>query len=270
MRIRLLLLFLFLAALVGCNDRSSERRLVEMAVKLERNSGKIEELSLAVEGISGRLVSIEESLKKLTQAPSPGEKVAFPPISPVGGAGNVELETVSRQVALLSNEIVATKEGLASAMGALDKIGEKVFKSKDGDEALHKLAGNPDKFAKALDRLVETVSPRMEDAAARQSFEAEIRQLRDRILAGDSPEQLYQELRGRMVEKLSRVAEEEDRRTVQREIEKLDTCTERELDDRLTEYARARNLDDLFRIAKTHGVQKEEFHLAVHGEPPKK
>jgi hypothetical protein len=258
----------FALALLGCRDRSSEQRLVDMAVKVQDNSAKIQELSIALDGMSARLGAIENSLQELSRASSQVEK----PASGSAGdstEGSADMESISRQVAFLMEELAATKEELATTKGGLEKIGVELSKPRDIGEALFKIAGDPDVFVPGLDRLLGTVSSRIEDAVTRQNFETEMAQLRDAVLTPPSPDELYQELRARHIEKLDSVTDEKDRRAVEQAITRLENCGEEELQKRLTQYARERTLGEFFRIAKTYGVQKEDLIETWFARPDK-
>ncbi len=249
---------LTILGLPGCRDRRSEQRLVDMAVKIETNAAKISGVSLALEGISDRLTAIENSIQTLARASSDADKPATG--SPGASAeGSGDMESISRQVAFLMEELAATKEELATTKGGLEKIGMKVSKPGDIGEALFDVAGNPDLFVSGLERLLETVSSRIEDPVTRQNFVADMAQLQSDVLNPLSPEELYQELRARHVEKLNAVTDDKDRRAVEQALTQLENCSDEELQDRLTHYARERTVGEFFRIAKTYGVQKDEL-----------
>jgi len=242
-----------------------------MAVKIEDNATEIRELSLALDGISDRLTTMESSLQKIASGSSHVEK----PASGLAGApaeGSADLESISRQVAFLMEELAATKEVLATTKGGLEKIGVELSKPKDIGKALFEIAGDPEKFAEGLDKLVERVSSRIEDPAARQNFEVELAQLRERILTPTTPEELYQELRQRHLEKLNFTTDEKDRRAIERGMSHLENCSEEELQKRLTQYARERTLGEFFRIAKTedYGLQREDLVETWFARPDKK
>lgn len=250
-------LIFVLLALVGCSDRNSDERLVNLAVSVEKNSARIEELSLAMDGVDKRLVSIEESLEKLAHASPPlGGSASAPSRSPAKGSDNTE--DLSRQVALLAQEVASTKEELASTGAAVEEVRSRLSKPKDIHDALHKLAGKPDEFARGLDELLRVVSPKIEDPAVRRNFEAEVAQLRDRVVGGFSQEQLYNELRGRMLEKLNFLTDEKDRQQLQRGLSELENASPKELEKGLSEYARDRILEEAFRIGQTYGLEKED------------
>ena len=64
----------------------------------------------------------------------------------------------------------------------MEKIAVKVLEPRDIGRALHNVARDPQRFAEGVDTLVDRVSPRIEDAATRQNFEAKMAQLQDRVL----------------------------------------------------------------------------------------
>ncbi len=252
----LLSICLFILILPGCGDRSSEQEsLVKMAVELKKNSTRIKELSLALDGVNARLATIQSALERLS---SPSSPLGLPGAS---AGDSADMESLSRQVAVLMEELAATNEELASAKGAMEKIAAKASEPKDIGGALFKVAGDPQNFAEGVDKLVERVSPRIEDAATRQNFEAEMAQLRDLVLTPSSPEELYEEFHARHLEKLNAVTNENDRRAVEEAIRQLENCSEQELQKRLAQYARERTLGEFFRIVKspTYGVQREDL-----------
>lgn len=263
----LLSICLFVLTLPGCGDRSFEReRLVEMSVKLEKNSTRIKELSLGLDGVNARLATIESSLQKLASASSPSGLAVAP------AEGSADLESISKQVAVLMEELSATNEELASAKGAMEKIAAKASEPRDIGKALFKVAGDPQKFAEGIDKLVERVSPRIEDAATRQNFEAEVAQLRDLVLNPSSPEELYEELHSIHLEKLNAVTNENDRRAIVEAMRRLENCSEQELQERLAQYGRERTLGEFFRIVKTprYGMQREDLVETLFNNPDKK
>jgi hypothetical protein len=256
-----------LLTLPGCGDRSLEQEhLAEMTIELNKNSERIKELSLALDGVNARLASIESSLLKLLSPSSPSG------LAETSVGGSADMENLSRQVVVLMEELAATNEELASAKGAMEKIVAKASEPKDIGGALFKVAGDPQNFADGVDKLVQRVSPRIEDAATRQNFEAEMAQLRDLVLTPTSPEELYQELHARHLEKLNAVTNENDRRAVEEAIRQLENCSEQELQKRLAQYARERTLGEFFRIVKnpTYGVQREDLVETWFNNPGQK
>jgi chromosome segregation ATPase len=268
----LLSICLLALTLPGCGDRNCEQEsLVKMAVELKKNSARIKELSLALDGVNARLAKIQDTLEEFSSRSSPTEG-ASSPLAGAPGSGSTDMENLSRQVAVLMEELAATNEELASAKGAMEKIVAKASEPKDIGGALFKVAGDPQNFAGGVDKLVQRVSPRIEDAATRQNFEAEMAQLQDLVLTPSSPEELYQELHTRHLEKLNAVTNENDRRAVEEAIRQLENCGEQELQKRLAQYARERTLGEFFRIVKnpTYGVQREDLVETWFANPGQK
>ncbi|MDP2898401.1 MAG: hypothetical protein Q8Q12_17825 [bacterium] len=257
-------------AMSGCRGRDSDPRLVDIAIKAETASARIRELSLVLNGMNARLTALEESLRSVTRASVAGGETA----APSTGASKPDIAQVQRlseQVAVLSEELVTTRQDLASAWGAVEKIGTKLSASEGGniEEALYKLVGKPDKFIEMLDALLSTISPTIQDAATRYSFEAEIARLRDRALSPPSSQELFDEFRARHVEKLNAVTDENDRQAVEHAIAELDNAREEELRKRLDKYGRQQTLEELGRIAKQYSLRKEDL-VAVLSEYIKK
>lgn len=254
-----LLACLLVAALIGCRERESDTRLVDLAVKVETTSDRIHQVSLALEGMNARLTALEQTVHDLKRASASGGETT--PLS--AGAPNPNVEQVRRlseQVAILSEELLTTRQELASAKGDVEKIGTKLAVSQAGniEGPLLKLAGSPDKFAEMLDALVASVSPTILDAATRSSFEADIAHLRERTLNPPSPEELFDEFRARHVEKLNAVTHEKDKRAVENAIAELDNASPEQLQKRLDKYGRERTMEELGRIVKLHGLREED------------
>lgn len=255
----LLLASLLVAGLIGCRERESDTRLVDLAVKVESASGRIQQVSLALEGMNARLAVLEQSVQDLKRASSSGGETT--PLS--AGAPNPNAEQVRRlseQVAILTGELLTTREELASARGDVEKIGTKLAVSQAGniEGPLLKLAGNPDKFVEMLDALVASVSPTIQDAATRASFEVEIARLRERTLNPPSPQELFEEFRARHVEKLNAVTDEKDKQAVENAIAELDNASEETLQSRLDKYGRERTMEELGRIVKQNSLREED------------
>lgn len=259
MRIAPFITCLVAIALVGCSKRQSDERLVETAVKAEKNSAKIDELSLGLEGINARLANIESSLEALREGSSDLGKAKSASAS-APAAGSVEFQNVSREVAVLTQGLASVKDEVASTNEALEKTKRMLSKPKDPFKAIHALIGKPEEFVNGLDRFLENASAKIEDPAARQNFQAEVAQLRDRVLSGYSPDELYQELRDQHLEKLNFVTDERDRHAIERGIAELDNCSEEELRKRLDKYGRERTLHEFFGIVKVYGLGKEDIH----------
>ena len=265
-----LLACILAVAMSGCRGRDSDPRLVDIAIKAETASARIRELSLALDGMNARLTALEESLRSLTRASVAGGETA----APSTGASKPDIAQVQRlseQVAVLTEELATTKEGLATAWGAVEKIGTKLATSEGGniEEALYKLVGKPDRFIEMLDALVSSISPTIQDAETRYSFEAEIARLRERALYPPSSQELFDEFRARHVEKLNAVTDEKDKLAVEHAIAELDNASEEGLQKRLDKYGRERTLEELGRIAKQYSLRKEDL-VAVLSEHIKK
>ena len=261
------LVCLLILMLPGCGDRGLDReRLAEMDGKLEKNSRSIKELSLGLDGVNDRLSTIENSLRRLAGTASPSS----PAVASSGGGA--EMENLSKQVALLTEELAATKQEFASTKGAVQKIAAKASEPTDIGEAVSDVAGNPQEFIEGIDRLVERVSSRIEDAATRRNFEERMAQLRDRLMNPPSPEELYDEFHSLHIEKLNAVTNENDRRAVEEAITRLENCSEQELQQRLEGYARDRPLWEFWGIVKDdrYGVQREDLVETWFANPDQK
>ncbi len=261
MRITSFIMCAMAVALMGCKEQGYEQRLVDMAVELEKNSAQIRELSLTLEGINTRLGSMEHSFQTLAKESADLRQTTMtsastPPVDNVGGG---DFQNMSRQVTVLAQELASIREEMASTKEVLEKTERLFSKPHDPVEVMHGLLDKPDEFAQGLDKLLENASARIEDPASRQNFEAEVMRLRDRVLSGSSPGELYQELQSRHLEKLNAVKDETDRQAIQREISNLENCSEEELRKRLSEYGRDRTVDEFFRIVKSYGVRKEDL-----------
>lgn len=266
----LLLACVLVVAMSGCRGRDSDPRLLDVAVKLETTSKRIQELSFALEGMNARLAALEKSVQNLARPAISAGETGSPSAAP-SNLGSAQVQRLSEQVAVLTEELATTKEGLATAWGAVEKIGTKLATSEGGniEEALYKLVGKPDRFIEMLDALVSSISPTIQDAGTRYSFEAEIARLRDRALSPPSPQELFDEFRARHVEKLNAVTDEKDRQAVEHAIAELDNASEEGLQKRLDKYGRERTLEELGRIAKQYSLRKEDL-VAVLSEHIKK
>jgi len=258
MRIIFFAMLFMTVALIGCREPGREQHHREMAVKLENNSARIRDMSFTLEGITTRLAGIEESLNNLVERSTHVEEHASASgLAPV--AGSAELVSMSEQVASLAEELASMRQEMASTKKVLKETERRLSKPKDPMKAIHALLGKPDKFAEGLDRLLENVSAGIEDPAARQDFEAELLQLRDRVLNGYSSEELYQNLRARHIEKLNLASDERDRQAIQRGLSNLENCSDQELEKRLDQFGRELTLHEFFRIAKGHGLRQEDL-----------
>jgi chromosome segregation ATPase len=241
--------------MTGCGDPSLEQEtLVEMSVKLQKNSARIEELSLGLDGVNARLAAIEGSLLKLASPSSPTEKSPSGLAGPASGA-SADMESLSKQVAVLMEELAATNEELESAKGAMEKIAVKASEPRDIGKAVYNVARDPQRFVEGIDKLVERVSPRIEDAATRQNFEAKMAQLRDRVLNPTSTEELYQELHSLHIQKLNAVTDENDRRAIEQRVSWLENCSEQELQNALANYESRRTLGEFWGIVKNESYE---------------
>jgi hypothetical protein len=255
----LLLACILAVAMPGCRKNDADARLVDLAVKVETDSARIQQLSLAVEGMNRRLSVLEQSMQDLKRASASGGETT--PLS--AGAPNPNAEQVRRlseQVAILTGELLTTREELASARGDVEKIGTKLAVPQAGniEERLLELAGKPDRFVEMLDALAASISPTIQDAGTRANFEAEIALLRDRALYPPSPQELFDEFRGRHIEKLNAVTDEKDKRAVENAIAELDNASENVLQKRLDRYGRERMMEELSRIVKQDGLRGED------------
>jgi chromosome segregation ATPase len=260
-RLSLLLTFFLVLAFAGCRGggRDSERRFVDIAVKIKENTAELHQLSLALDGMNNRIANIENTLQQLTLTfPAVGERAQMS--SSAASQVGADSETISRSIASLVEELAAVRQELTLTKTSVEKIGVQLTTPKDiGKAAYEKLISDPNGFVNSLDMMTQDVSGKIEDPASRQNFEAEIAQLRDRVLTPMNPEEVYQELHARHVEKLNHADNDMDRQAIQEAITRLENCSSQELQERITEYARDRILDDFFRISKTYGVQKEEL-----------
>jgi len=262
MRVICVTMCFIVLTLAGCSRNEPDQHLIDIAVRLEKNAASIQELSLAVEGINSRLASIEDSVRRLVQIPSPHPHLERGPIS---ASDDTAFKDISRQIAVLTQELALTKNELSSVKLALEKV---VLNPKDVGKALHQLLDRPEEFVKGLDMFRGSVSARIEDPATRQNFEADIARLREEAIRGYSGDELYEDLRARFLEKLNLVTDQKDRQQIESEILKLETCSEDERRERLAEYRRDLIYDQLMRIVKVYGLKKEYLIQFLAASPP--
>jgi len=245
MRVEVSLAICFLAVtLLGCRERNSEQRLVDMAVKIENDSARMEELSLALDGISARLARIESSLDRKAGSPSGSETAE----------GSTDLESLSARVASLGKEVAAMKRSLASTRRLAERIGDETWLGKVSfwDYA----ARTPEEFAENLDRLLGDLSFLRGDPLLRQEFVSEVTELRKRVLAGFPTQELYEEARRRTVEELNLVTDEDRRKQLEQWLSRLDKLDEEPSLNMLQHLRFWRCINEIKRIAKTYSVPR--------------
>jgi hypothetical protein len=264
-----LLIFPLAVALFGCGKDQSDRRFLEIAVNQKNNTAAIRELSRTVEGINKRLAGVERTLQNLAKGSPTAEKAApaSPAAPPPAGPGG---PAVSRQVAALTEELTAMRDELASTKNQLEKSQGPSAEPKDPiKRILSGLLESPAEFVAGLDKLLETVSPGMEDPTARQNFEAELLQLREHLLSGYPTDDLYRDLHSRYVEKFNSVTDPNNKEAIQREITYLENCSDEELQKRLADHARDRAAEDFSHLVKSYNLRMDDIIPSFSGLPRK-
>ncbi len=217
-------------------------------------AGNIEETSQILKKLSEidqRLDRIERSVQELQRAVSRVK----------AGEGTIDVRQTP--------EYQALKERLE---GLQEKAREEPLKTLS---EIWQAMGDPKELTRRLDMLVETFSPTISDADRRGEFQRHVQALKEKMGREVSGEELYEEVRGKLLERLRITGNEREKAWLRREVDALEKSQGEDRRERIARYVRIGNIRALQELANKYSIPRDQMvkcglaFVGHEGRPPR-
>lgn len=249
-----------LLILSGCEEKTFDQRLVDIAVKQGEHEDNINRLASRVEGIDRRLEEIQQSLEKIAPAsgsPQPAEASEATASQPqvVEFKETPEYKQIATQLASIQQRLNATQSSLAKTQA---DAGEQQRRAqlRDPRQAMRAIS-NPQELNERLDNLLQKFGQKIEDPVKRQQFEADMNQFKRNLSQNPSTNELYQQVVGGLTERLNNEQNDRSREWIQREIKSLESASDEELAGRLERYQRMQTMRQVRDLSSKYNIPRE-------------
>ncbi len=254
-----------LLILCGCQKQEPDNRLVEVAVKQDKQKDDIGKMAERVQGFERRVGGIEESVGKVAaaagapQAAKTEETTATEP-KVVEFKDAPEYKQIMAQLSAVQQQLTATEQELAQRRQEAATQQEQDRLRDPG--AAWQAVTNPQEMTRRLDLLAQNFGQGIQDTARRQQFEADVLQLKRGMLENLSPQQLYQRATADLTQRLNQEQDQRAREFVQRQLQELQSASGEDLQGRLDRYSRFQNFRQLRDLQQKYDIPRDAFSNA--------
>jgi hypothetical protein len=251
-----------LLIVVGCGKKESDARLVEIAIKVEKQRADVDRMARTLEAIERKLDASPESSKK-------GASSSLTPEVPEARQGAVDfretpeygkmveaLSAIQQQLGFMQTDFARTKEQIKR---------DRWTNQGQQWEALN----HPREMTERLDALVENFAQQIDDPVARQQFEADIQQLRQINSDSLSTQELSQWLASTLNQRWNDAQDEEARKWIEHQLSDLASPSEGNLDAAVARVRSDINRIRLGEMIATHHIPREALNDAGLPDPNK-
>ena len=180
---------------VGCERGESDKRLIDIAVKVEKQGARVDQIGTRMEGIEASLAEIRASLQRAEPAVR-GETQA------VDFRDTPEYKQMAAALSAVEQQLNITQSGLAETQEEFEKEQE-VAKKKAAQKKPFGGVNDPQKLTEKLDSLAQSFALGVNDPVRRQELEAEVEQLKRDLSDNLSAHELYEPLVSDLTERLN-------------------------------------------------------------------
>jgi len=212
-----------LLILVGCAKEESDKRLIDIAVKVEKQRANVDRIATTLQSIERKLETSQESGKKSAPTSGAAEAAEAAPQevdfreTPEYGKMVEALSAIQQQLGLMQTDFAETKKEIQRE------------RWRDPDRQW-KALNDPNEMTTRLDALVENFAQQVDDPVKRQQFEADVEQLRQINSDSLSTQELSQWLDSILNERLNSAQDEEARKWIESQLSNLASPSEGNLD----------------------------------------
>jgi hypothetical protein len=209
---------------VGCQKEASEKHLVEIAVKLEKQQRQLDRIDTAVQSIGERLREIEKRfpagpvVEGAGAAVTAGEEASF--------ASDREYQDIMGQIAVVQSQLLNLEQEFLTFRQGEEQVRERKEKEALRDQgAAWRAMGEPDELSRRLDILLENFSGNIEDPLVREAFAAEVEEMKSRYSTPLSPEQKREQARTAIVEAMDIMPDERSKTWLDEQLRAFDEAS---------------------------------------------
>jgi hypothetical protein len=248
------------AALVitlGCERGESDKRLIDIVVKLERQGTEVNRIAGAMERIGERLDEIQASLEGNLHGPRGRGLVEGDDKAAASNLVSLkQYRDIMAQIAVLQSQLISLEEEIVRL-----RQEETEVRKRDARQALRdrgaawRAMGEPDELCRRLDILVNDFSEKIDDPAAREQFAADIEEMKSVYSTPLSLEQRRQQARSLIVEAIDTSPDEGARTWLQEQLTSLDESTNPlELGVRVNVTLQLQRMREVGELARKHNI----------------
>ncbi len=246
-----------LLIVLGCEKRESDNRLVEIAVKLEKQQSEINRIAETLEGIGERLDEIRASLEENLKSPrAPGSVKGSRDAAASNSASPKEYREIMAQIAVLQSQLISLEEKIVGLRQEGTQVRKRQARQALRDRgAAWQAMGEPDQLCGRLDILVNDFSEKIDDPAAREQFAADVEDMKSTYSTPLSFEQKQEQARSLIVEAIDTATDERARTWLQEQLTSLDESTNPlELGVRVNVALQLQRMREMGELAQRHNI----------------
>jgi uncharacterized phage infection (PIP) family protein YhgE len=253
-----------LLILFGCRNEGSDERLIDLAVKVNKQEDKLDQMARRIEGIERRLDEILAATGKGSVVSDQSRALRTGQQQAVDFRKTPEYEQILAALAAVQQQLSTTQNKLAEAKEGFQQDGRpNPVPLVDISFAATR---DPQEFAKRLDSLVENFAHRIDDPTRRQEFVSAVEYLKHINADGLSTQELYERLVASLRERLSTQEDEGTRSWIGQQLKQVESASAEELQGVLERVRGSENLAMLGEIRKEYDIPSEAMQQA--GLPP--
>ncbi len=249
-----------LTAIVVRSAEGADRRLIEIAVKQEKQNAELGKLSRRIEGLEKRLIEIQKSLEKIAAAAKPPEAVKPAETAP-SGPKVVEFKETP-EYGQIAGQLTDIQQKLSTMQSNLTKTQEDGAREAERARLRDPAAtwgamNNPQELSSRLTAFGQNYALKIEDPLKRQQFEVDIEQFKRSLSEKPSTQQLYDRVTAQLNERLNSEQDQRAQEFVQRQLNELQAASGEELQGRLERYSRFDTVRQLRQLQEKYSIPRE-------------
>jgi flagellar biosynthesis chaperone FliJ len=250
-----------LCMLAGCGKEKSNERLLELAVKVDRQQQEIDRIATMMEGIDTRLAEIQKLREEVSMPSGPSP-------SQVSLKDTPEYGQIARFISGIQEQLSDTKSQLAEARETIERQTVNLFM--DRAEAWRAI-GTPEELGQRLDILAEKFSASVGNPTLTEEFAADVERLK-RIFSTPRTPQQEREMARTITSEASRMLSQDERSQewLGEQLRALDEATDpREIRARVNVTLELWKAWEVSQLAQRHNVPQtmmEESGLTMSPE----
>lgn len=248
-----------LLTVLGCERGESDRRLIEIAVKLERQGNEVNRMAGAMERMGERLDEIRASLEENLKGSQGRQLVKGDAAAASNFVSLKQYRDIMGQIAVLQSQLISLEEEIVGLRQEETQVRKRQARQALRDRgAAWRAMGEPEELCQRLDILVNDFSEKIDDPAAREQFAADVEDMKSTYSTPLSFEQKREEARSLIVEAVDAAPDEGARTWLQQQLTSLDETTNPlELGARVNVILQLQRMREMGELAQKHNIPEE-------------
>lgn len=242
--------------LVGCQKKTSDEQLVEIAVKLEKQQSQLDRIDRAVESIGERFHELETSRVAGPAVGGAAPTAAVGEAKEAGFRTGREYQDIMGQIAVIQSQLINLEQEFLSFRQGEEKVRKRRERELLRDQgAAWRAMGEPDELSRRLDGLLTTFSGSLEDPLTRDAFAADVEEMKSRYSVPLSAEQKREQARTAIVEAMDIMPDDQSRKWLEGELRAFDEATNPlEVATRVTVTLQLQRMREMGELAQRYNI----------------